>query len=232
MVKALVAVAVTVVEPPSETLLPLIVTALLTRPAFGKPVAFVSTAEDGVPSAGVTNVGLFDNTTLPDPVEDVTPVPPLATGKAVPDKLIAKVPELVIGLPATLKNAGTVAATLVTVPVVLEVPAPIAVRNVAASSALIVLSALNRGKVTALGLASVNRLLPTVVAPKLVLAFAAVDAPVPPSAIAKSVASVRLDRWLFWNVKLVPSDHTVTVLPAGTATPVPAAVVLPITVEL
>lgn len=79
MVKALVAVAVTVVEPPSETLLPLIVTALLTRPAFGKPVALVSTAEDGVPRAGVTNTGLVDNTTLPVPVEVVTPVPPRAT---------------------------------------------------------------------------------------------------------------------------------------------------------
>lgn len=198
----------------------------------GKPVALVSTAEDGVPRAGVTNEGLVASTTLPDPVEVVAPVPPLATGKAVPDKLIAKVPELVIGLPATLKNAGTEAATLVTVPVVLEVPAPMAVRNVAASSALTVLSALNRGKVTALGSVRVNRLLPTVVAPKFVLAFAAVDAPVPPSAIAKSVARVRDDRWSFWNVKLVPSDQTVTVLPAGMATPVPAAVVLPITVEL
>jgi hypothetical protein len=188
--------------------------------------------EDGVPRAGVTNEGLLDSTTLPEPVEDVVPVPPLATGKAEPDKLIAKVPELVIGLPATLKNPGTVAATLVTVPVVLEVPAPIAVRNVVASNALTVLSALNRGKVTALGLVRVNMLPPTVVAPKFVLAFAAVDAPVPPSAIAKSVARVRLDRWLFWNVKLVPSDHTVTVLPAGMATPVPAAVVLPITLEL
>jgi hypothetical protein len=72
--------------------------------------------EDGVPSAGVTNAGLVASTTLPDPVEVVAPVPPLATGKAVPDKLIAKVPELVIGLPATLKNAGTEAATLVTEP--------------------------------------------------------------------------------------------------------------------
>ena len=118
----------------------------------------------------------------------------LATGKAVPDKEIARVPKLVIGLPATLKNAGTVAATLVTVPVVLDVPAPIAERNVAASSALTVLSALKRGKVTALGLVRVNMLPPTVVAPRFVLAADAVDAPVPPSAIAKSVVSVREER--------------------------------------
>jgi len=36
--------------------------------------------EVGVPSSGVVNVGLVDNTTLPVPVEVVTPVPPLATG--------------------------------------------------------------------------------------------------------------------------------------------------------
>jgi hypothetical protein len=46
----------------------------------------------------------------------VVPVPPLATGSAVPDKVIASVPVVVMGLPATDKNAGTEAATLVTVP--------------------------------------------------------------------------------------------------------------------
>ena len=34
----------------------------------------------GVPSKGVTNVGLVDKTTEPVPVEVVTPVPPFATG--------------------------------------------------------------------------------------------------------------------------------------------------------
>ena len=43
-------------------------------------------------------------------------VPPLATGIAVPEKARASVPAAVIGDPVTLKNAGTVAATLVTVP--------------------------------------------------------------------------------------------------------------------
>lgn len=70
------------------------------------------------------------------------------------------------------------AATDVTVP--LPVPAPIAARKVAASKVLTVLSALIRGKVMALGLVSVKKLLPTVVAPKLVLAPDCVDAPVPP----------------------------------------------------
>jgi len=53
----------------------------LTPVEIGRPVAFVSTAELGVPRAGVTSVGEFDNTTLPVPVELVTPVPPLATAK-------------------------------------------------------------------------------------------------------------------------------------------------------
>ncbi len=39
-------------------------------------------------------------------------------------------------------------------------------------------------------------------------------------------------RWVFCWVKFVPSLHTVIVLRAGMATPVPAAVVLPMTVEL
>ena len=61
--------------------------------------------------------GDVPNTTAPEPVEVVTPVPPLTTGKAVPDNVIANVPVVVIGEPETDKNDGTVAATLVTVPV-------------------------------------------------------------------------------------------------------------------
>ena len=45
----------------------------------GNPVPLVNTTADGVPNAGVVNTGLVDNTTLPVPVEVVTPVPPLAT---------------------------------------------------------------------------------------------------------------------------------------------------------
>ncbi|MCB9817363.1 hypothetical protein H6795_02355 [Candidatus Nomurabacteria bacterium] len=72
--------------------------------------------------------------------------------------------------------------TLVTVPVVLLVPAPIAVLKLAASRAETVLSALTLRNVMALGLVRVNRLPPTVVAPRLVRAPAAVDEPVPPLA--------------------------------------------------
>jgi len=53
----------------------------LTPVEIGRPVAFVKTAELGVPRAGVTSVGEFDNTTLVVPVLVVTPVPPLETPK-------------------------------------------------------------------------------------------------------------------------------------------------------
>ena len=43
-------------------------------------------------------------------------MPPFATGRAVPDREIARVPLVVIGLPVTDKKEGTVAATDVTEP--------------------------------------------------------------------------------------------------------------------
>ena len=64
----------------------------------------------------VVNVGDIDRTFEPDPIDVVTPVPPFNTGKAVPERVIARVPELVIGEPDILRNAGTEAATEVTVP--------------------------------------------------------------------------------------------------------------------
>lgn len=48
---------------------------------------------------------------------EVEPVPPLAMGSAVPDRLIAKVPEVVMLAGVTDKNVGTVIPTEVTVPV-------------------------------------------------------------------------------------------------------------------
>jgi hypothetical protein len=61
--------------------------------ATGILVQFVSTPDVGVPSIGVTKVGLVESTLLPDPVEVVTPVPPLATAK-VPARVIA--PEVAV----------------------------------------------------------------------------------------------------------------------------------------
>ena len=46
----------------------------------------------------------------------VWPVPPLAIGRAVPERVTAKVPEDVMGEPDTDKKAGTLIATEVTVP--------------------------------------------------------------------------------------------------------------------
>jgi hypothetical protein len=51
------------------------------------PVKLVATPDAGVPNAGVTNVGELDNTTLPVPVFDVTPVPPCATATVVPSQV-------------------------------------------------------------------------------------------------------------------------------------------------
>ena len=112
-------------------------------------------------------------------------VPPLAMA-SVPPRV--KVPLSVIGPPPRVRPVvPPEPVTLVTVPVVLLVPAPIAVLKLAASRAVTVLSALTLKNVMALGLVKVNRLPPTVVAPRLVRAPAAVDEPVPPSAMAMSV---------------------------------------------
>ena len=65
----------------------------LTPVAIGKPVALVKTPLEGVPNAGLTNVGDVDKTVAPVPVDVVTPVPPLTTGNtpviSAVDKLIA-----------------------------------------------------------------------------------------------------------------------------------------------
>jgi len=65
---------------------------------------------------GVVRVGDVLSTTLPVPVEVVTPVPPFSTGRAVPDRVTANVPAVVIGEPVTVRKAGTLIATEVTVP--------------------------------------------------------------------------------------------------------------------
>jgi len=160
----------------------------------------------GVPKAGVTKAGLLDSTTLPEPVDVVTPVPPLATGK------VPVVPPS-IGNPVTLvitPLAGVPNAGVTNVGLVANTKAPEPVSPVTAAA-----------KLAELGVPK-NVATP---APKEVR-------PVPPEVAASGEASVRLGRWSFWKLKLVPSDQTVTVLPAGIVTPTPAAVVLPSTVEL
>lgn len=167
--------------------------------------------EDGVPSAGVVNVGpesvgLVASTTAPEPVEVVTPVPPLATGsvpvtwvvrftsdKAPPSVML---PDDVTVPDKEMPFTVPVPATEVTLPV--PDPAPMAVRKVAASIVVIVLFALIWTKRIALGLASVKKLPPTVVAPKFVRAAAAVVAPLPPLASATVPVTFAAVPVVFW----------------------------------
>jgi hypothetical protein len=57
----------------------------------GRPVAFVSVTEVGVPKTGVVSVGDIDKTLLPEPVDVVTPVPPAATGKVPAARAVLEV---------------------------------------------------------------------------------------------------------------------------------------------
>ena len=96
----------------------------------GKPVKFVANPDAGVPKIGVTNVGDVDNTTFPVPVDVVTPVPPLVTGK-VPDtpeargKPVAFVNTTALGVPkAGVVKLGEDDNTTLPVPVDVVTPVP------------------------------------------------------------------------------------------------------------
>ena len=112
----------------------------LTPVAMGNPVAFVSTAEEGVPNAGVTKVGLVAKTADPLPVSSVraaakladegvarnvaTPVPspltPVETGSPVQ---FVRVP--LVGVPSKgVTRVGLVESTTATVPVEAVTPVP------------------------------------------------------------------------------------------------------------
>jgi hypothetical protein len=94
------------------------------------PVMFVPTKAEGVPNAGVTSVGELLNTTLPVPVEVVTPVPPFNTGKVpvtpvVKGKPVALVRTPDVGVPnAGVTSVGLVARTTEPVPVAVVTPVP------------------------------------------------------------------------------------------------------------
>jgi hypothetical protein len=111
MVKALGTAAVTVAEPPSETVVPLIVTALLTSPAFVSPVQLVKTPEAGVPSTGVTSVGLVANTKAPEPVSPVTAAAKLAE-LGVPKNVATPAPSAVRPVPPEVVASGEVSVRL------------------------------------------------------------------------------------------------------------------------
>jgi len=97
----------------------------------GKPVQFVNVPEVGVPKMGLTNVGVFANTTPPVPVAaEVEPVPPLAVGSVpvtpvVKGRPVALVNTAADGVPrAGVVNVGLDARTTAPVPVAVVTPVP------------------------------------------------------------------------------------------------------------
>jgi hypothetical protein len=107
----------------------------LTPVETGRPVQLVSTPDAGVPRAGVTRValvivGLVPNTLAPEPVEVVTPVPPLETPNVpvtpvVSGRPVAFVRTPDVGVPrAGVTSVGLVARTTEPVPVAVVTPVP------------------------------------------------------------------------------------------------------------
>ena len=72
----------------------------VTPVVIGKPVQLVKTPAEGVPMFGVVNAGLVDRTLLPEPVELVTPVPPLATGRVPVTPVVIGKPVQFVSTPA------------------------------------------------------------------------------------------------------------------------------------
>jgi hypothetical protein len=142
------------------------------------------------------------------------------------------VPDVVTGDPDTVRPVvPPESSTLVTVPVVELVPAPIAVRNDAASRAVTVLSALKRGKVMALGFVNVKTFAPTVDAPRLVRAVPASVAPVPPFATASVPANVIVPEVVMGDpdtVRPVVPPERATLVTVPEPPPVAAMVIDPV----
>jgi hypothetical protein len=67
------------------------------------PKPFATLVALAAPRVGVTNVGLVDSTTATLPVDDVTPVPPLDTARAVPSVM----DEALTARPAVMSAADT-----------------------------------------------------------------------------------------------------------------------------
>jgi hypothetical protein len=77
---------------------------------IGNPEALVNVRVLGVPKLGVVSEGDVDKTTFPVPVDVVTPVPPLATGK-VPETPVVRGSAVAltrdgldVALPSAIKN--------------------------------------------------------------------------------------------------------------------------------
>jgi len=89
-----------------------LVVTLLAVKAVAVPEMFVPTNAVGVPRSGLTKVGLFDSTTLVVPVEDVTPVPPLATAKVPASVTTPVVAVFGVSPVVPAENEDTAAAAL------------------------------------------------------------------------------------------------------------------------
>lgn len=86
---------------PDEVTAPVKLALVVTLPAVkpeAVPVMLVPTKADGVPKAGVTNVGEVANTKAPEPVSSVTAAAKLAD-EGVPKKVATPAPKLVIPVP-------------------------------------------------------------------------------------------------------------------------------------
>jgi hypothetical protein len=95
----------------------------------GRPVAFVSVANEGTPMLGVVSTGEVERTVLPEPVEVVTPVPPLATGRVPVTPVVSGRPVQLVSVPEVgvpsrgVTSVGEVAKTSRPEPVSLEIAA-------------------------------------------------------------------------------------------------------------
>ena len=133
-----------------------------------------------------------------------------------------KLPE-VVTVPERVKPL-TVPVPLTDMTVPPPVPPPMSARNSAADRAVTVLSALIRINRTALGLVSVNRFEPTVVAPKLVRAPDVVVEPVPPRATDNvPVVPVMMPRPV--QLVKVPEEGVPSGPPLANRVTVPAGIV-------
>jgi hypothetical protein len=164
--------------------------------ATGRPVALVKVAADGVPRLGVTRTGEVAKTAAPVPVSSLRIAASWAEVVKAEDNPREEVATCDQVFPAppirswfcVMEERPVPPRVAARVPVVSEIAIP----RVEVATVEIVLSALTRIKVTALGLAAVKRLAPRVVAPRLVRALAAVVAPVPPEVIARAWPRVKL----------------------------------------
>ena len=164
----------------------------------GSPVQLVKVPEEGVPKTGVVSVGLVDKTTLPEPVEVVTPVPPLATGKVPVTPVVKGNPVQLVKVPEDgVPKTGVVSVGLVSVLLVsVSVPAKVAKVPVVGRVTVVVLVAV---RVVA-NAPEVVRLPPSVIV-LLVLAT-----PVPPFAPSNTPETSDVLISIASQLVFVPSD--------------------------